>query len=641
MGSVQPLEDVSKSILDKYAEERNKRLKDDGQKQYINFRAKGLTNLDKDPWVDYNDPRVKNAPLKDGVHIKYLITGAGVNGVILAGRFIEAGISSKDIVCVDVAGGFGGTWYYNRYPGVMCDVEGYCYIPFLEETGYQPRHKYSYGQEIRGQIERSADHFGIRGQFCTSIDSQIWDEEKKLWVVTMTRTVGEPSTSTTFTVYADFIMMSSAPFILPKMPNLPGFEELHRKKHVFHSARWDYEYTGGTQEKPDLEKLRGKRIAIIGTGATAIQIVPELAKWADHVYVVQRTATHVGPRNQAETDPEQWAKITSEKGWQKKRRLAFDTYVSNSKKNGPDLVNDGWTATPAGSGFLGSNSKFVTPDKVEEHIKELNALDVPRTEYLRNRVNEIVKDEHTAEKLKAWYGSWCKRPTFHDEYLQTFNKPNVTLIDTDGKGLDRYTENGFQYNGTDFEIDALILATGFTVDPGLDPSEKGRIVLKGRDGLAMKEYWHSPDSGSLLGVAMPGFPNLFGYFRGSPASWNHTSSMESEATLVASIVTQAQKQVGQGQRVVVEASKEGAQEYGSEVAKRAAWFAAMPTCTPGYFNGEGMATLQQRKPKTREQMIQQGRKAPWGGGPIDYREMTENYAANKNLRGFTVEAVAA
>jgi len=241
----------------------------------------------------------------------------------------------------------------------------------------------------------------------------------------MTRTVGDPSTSTTFTVYAEYIMMSSAPFILPKMPDLLGFEDLHRKKHVFHSARWDYEYTGGTQEKPDLEKLRGKRVAIIGTGATAIQIVPELAKWADQVYVVQRTATHVGPRNQAETDPEYWAKMTSEKGWQKKRRLAFDAYVSNSKGYGPDLVNDGWTATPAGSGFLGSKSKLVAPNEVEEHIKDLYTLDLARTESLRKHVDKIVKDKHTAEEIlatqKHLFPVWTMK-RFNEE---SFSNPKV------------------------------------------------------------------------------------------------------------------------------------------------------------------------------------------------------------------------
>ncbi|KAH7070090.1 hypothetical protein FB567DRAFT_573611 [Paraphoma chrysanthemicola] len=619
-------DDAIEALINKYDQERNKRLKKAGNKQYADTRSKGLEVLAKDPWVDYNDPRVRDAPLKDGASIKYLITGAGINGVVFAGRLIEAGIDSKDIVCVDFAGGFGGTWYYNRYPGVMCDVEGYCYVPFLEETGYQPRHRYSYGHEIRRQIERSADHFGIQAQFCTTINSQIWDEEKKLWVVTMTRTVGEPSVSTTFTVYADFVLISGASLQWPKIPVLPGWDDLYRNKRVFHSARWDYEYTGGTPEKPDLSKLKGKRVAIIGTGATAVQIVPELGKWAEHVYVVQRTPTHVGIRNQIETDPDEWAKITSEKGWQKKRRRVFDAYVSYSTGGGPDIINDGWTDTPAGTAFLGSNRKIVAPDEVEEHIKELHALDLPRTQLLRSRVDEIVKDKETAEKLKAWYASWCKRPSFHDEYLQTFNKPNVTLVDTDGKGIDRYTEKGIVYNGVEYEVDALILATGFTFAAEEDLSDKMRITVQGRDGLTMKNYWHSPDSGTLLGIAMPGFPNFFGsVFRGGPVTWNHTSTMDTLARLIASVVAQAQKKAGQGERVIIEASKEAERQYGLEVAKRALWYTA--------------GAFEEKKPKTNEELIQEGKKLPWGSGPIDFAQMADKWVAKGDLEGFAIEIV--
>jgi len=523
----------------------------------------------------------------------------------------------------------------------MCDVEGYCYVPFLEETGYRPRHRYSYGHEIRSQIERSADHFGIRGQFCTRIDSKIWDENKKLWIVTMTRTIGDPSMSETFTVTSEFVIIAGGPFRFPKIPKLPGWNEFYRKKYAFHSARWDYNYTGGTQEKPDLVKLRGKRVAIIGTGATAIQIVPELAKWAEHVYVVQRTPSYVGVRNQTETDPEHWANITREKGWQEKRRITFDAYVSNSEGYGPDVIDDGWTHTPAGSGFLGSKSKIVALNEVEEHIKELHELDFPRTELLRKRVDEIVEDEGTAEKLKAWYGSWCKRPSFHDEYLQAFNKPNVTLIDTDGKGLDGFTENGVLFKGIEYEIDALILATGFTFGMSLDPSEKLAATIKGRNGLSMKDYWHSADSGTLLGVALPGFPNVFSYFgRGSGATWNFTSVVETQAALITSIMKQAQKQAGPGQRVVIEASKEGESQYGQEVAKRTTWFSVMPTCTPGYFNGEGAAAFEGQVPKTEEQLVNEGKKMAWGTGPMDYKEMTEDYAARGDLKGFTIEVVA-
>ncbi|KAH6620572.1 cyclohexanone 1,2-monooxygenase [Boeremia exigua] len=631
--------DRIEALLKKYDQERDKRLKKEGASQYIDIRSEDVEALGKDPWIDYNDPRVKNPPLKDGDHVKVLITGAGINGLVFAGRLIEAGISNKEVVCVDAAGGFGGTWYYNRYPGVMCDVEGYCYVPFLEETGYRPRHKYSYGHEIRGQMERSADHFGIQGQFCTKTDSKIWDEDKKLWIVTMTRTVGEPSISETFTVTSEFVVIAGGPFSFPKIPQLPGWNDFRKKNHAFHSARWDYSYTGGTQEKPDLVKLRGKRVAIIGTGATAIQIVPELAKWAEHVYVVQRTPTYIGERNQTETDPENWANITREKGWQEKRRTAFDAYVSNSEGYGPDVINDGWTHTPAGSGFLGSKSKIVARDEIEQHIRELYELDFPRTELLRKRVDGIVKDEGTAEKLKPWYGSWCKRPSFHDHFLQAFNKPNVTLIDTDGKGLDGFTENGILFQGAEYEIDALVLATGFTFGMSLDPSEKLGATITGRNGLSMKEYWNSADSGSLLGLALPGFPNVFSYFgRGSGATWNLTSVIETKAALLASIITQAQKQAGPGQRVVIEVSKEGESQFGQEVAKRANWFSVMPVCTPGYFNGEGAATFQE--PKTEEQVFNESKRMAWGAGPLDYKEMTKDYAARGDLKGFTVEVVA-
>lgn len=530
--------------------------------------------------------------------------------------------------------------YYNRYPGVMCDVEGYCYVPFLEETKYRPRHKYSYGHEIRGQLERSADHFGIQGQFCTTIDSKIWDDEKRLWVVTMTRAVGEPLVSMTFTVSAEFVVLSGCGLYYPKIPLLRGWDAFYKNTHVFHSARWDYEYTGGTPENPDLVKLKGKHIAIMGTGATAIQIVPELAKWADHVYVVQRTPSYVGARGQRETDPEYWTKLTSEKGWQEKRRTTFDSLVSNSAGSAPDIIDDGWTHTPAGSGFIGSDSKIVTSDGIQEHIQALHELDFPRTEELRARVDEIVKDKATAEKLKAWYGSWCKRPSFHDDYLETFNLPNVTLIDTDGRGLDGYTSQGMLLDGTEYPIDALVLATGFTFGMLLDPSEKLGAVITGREGLSMTKYWKAPESGTLLGVAMPGFPNMFSYLgRGSGVTWNYASIMEMQAKLIANIIVHASTQKS-GQRIVIEATKDGEDKYGREVAKRALWFSAVPVCTPGYFNGEGAAAFEKEERKTEEQIINEGKKAPWGAGPLEYKKMVGVYIAKGDLEGFTVEVAA-
>jgi cation diffusion facilitator CzcD-associated flavoprotein CzcO len=244
------------------------------------------------------------------------------------------------------------------------------------------------------------------GQFCTKIESQIWDDERKVRVVLMTRTLGE--NTETITVFADFVFIAGGILNIPKIPKLPGWEELRNSKRVFHSARWDYEYTGGNQEQPDLVKLKDKTVAITGTGATAVQIVPELAKWAKHVYVIQRTLSYCGYRGNRLTDKEQFKNLSKEKGWQNARRLNFNVWITNSpKRYGPNLVDDRWTHTPAGSGILGSTNKIVRPleVEVEEHIKDLYRVDRPRTDLLRKRIEDVVKDKDTAEKLKPWYGS--------------------------------------------------------------------------------------------------------------------------------------------------------------------------------------------------------------------------------------------
>ncbi|KAL2285486.1 hypothetical protein FJTKL_08149 [Diaporthe vaccinii] len=274
-----------------------------------------------------------------------LICGGGRSGILYAYRLIEAGFSSKDIVIVDIADGFGGTWYWNRYPGLMCDVKGFVYLPLLEETGYVPKHKYSYGEEIRGQSERIATRWGLQGQFCTKVDRQTWDGERHQWVVTMRRTLGEDLGAANLTVYADFVVGAGGVLSIPKIPKLSGWSEFRAKKHAFHTSRWGYAYTGGSQEKPDMTKLKGKRVSLVVTGATAVQVVPELAKWAEHLYVIQRTPSYRGQRGQAEVTPELWSTVADGPGWQHRRRLNFNSYVTNNPEQ-IDLVNDGRTHVP-------------------------------------------------------------------------------------------------------------------------------------------------------------------------------------------------------------------------------------------------------------------------------------------------------
>ncbi|KAH8745897.1 cyclohexanone 1,2-monooxygenase [Diaporthe sp. PMI_573] len=634
---------MSQELIEKYTQERAKRLRPDGVAQYIDVRSKEIQTLASDPWVNYESEAIKNAPLKDGSNIKFLICGGGHSGILYAYRLIEAGFSSKDIVNVDIAGGFGGTWYWNRYPGLMCDVEGFVYLPLLEETGYVPKHKYSYGQEIRGQSERIAAKWGLQGQFCTKVDSQTWDEDKHQWVVRMTRTLGEDLRTERLTVYADFVVGAGGILSIPKIPKLKGWSEFRAKRHAFHTSRWDYAYTGGSQEKPDMTKLKGKVVALIGTGATAVQAVPELAKWAKHLYVVQRTPSYCGPRGQAEVTPEFWSKVADGPGWQNRRRRNFNSFITNNPEP-VDLVNDGWTHVPGVSGTVGSSSKIVSSDKIGDHIQELLRVDSVATEELRARISREVKDQETAEKLKPWYGTWCKRPTFHDAYLPTFNRDNVTLIDTNGKGLDSLTENGIVFDGVEYKVDCLVLATGFVVGTTNNVSEKIGAPITGRSGVSFTEAWEKPGATTAFGLFFPGFPNFAAtHYRGAGFSYNLSSVYDIFARLFAHVVATVHRQKNYRHKVVFDISEKATERWAGEVAARAAWFGGLSICTPGYYTDEGETFGKGSSAKTDDDKdnYAKARQALWGSGPVDYQLRTESYVAKEGniLEDFTIDVV--
>lgn len=647
---------MAQTLVDKYAQERDKRIRADGVAQYIDVKTKEMRDLGRDPWVDYESPRITNPPLRDGDSIKFLIFGGGHNGILYAVRLIEAGFSSKDIVIVDIAGGFGGTWYWNRYPGLMCDVEGFVYLPLLEETGYVPKHKYSYGSEIRGQSERAAAKWGLQGLFCTKVDKQVWDEDRRQWGVDMSRTLffkdGVPQTER-LTVHADFVVAAGGVLSLPKVPKLAGWSEFRANKHAFHTSRWDYAYTGGSQEKPDMTKLKGKRVAIIGTAATAVQVVPEVAKWAEHLYVVQRTPSYCGPRNQAEVTPEMWATVADGPGWQDRRRRNFDSYVTNNPE-APDLVNDGWTHVPGVSGFTGSDRWAVSPEGVQEHVKRLFEIDVAAADELRARISREVADQAVAEKLKPWYGTWCKRPTFHDEYLPAFNRDNVTLIDTNGKGLESLTPNGIMFDGVEYEVDCLILATGFVAASSSNGVTKRLDApIIGRGGASLDEEWDRPGASTAFGLFMPKFPNFAATFlRGGGTTYNLSAAFDVFARLfarVASVLHQhnninnssGNEQEG-GKKLVFEVSEQTLERWAGEVARRAAWFHVLSVCTPGWYNAEGTA-FDHGSPvgaDAEKKNYAKARGSLWGGGGLDYQRIIEEYMAKEAnvLSDFVVEA---
>ncbi|KAI4592831.1 hypothetical protein KJ359_010384 [Pestalotiopsis sp. 9143b] len=624
---------MDSELKNKYNEEREKRVRAPTSKQLSSFRSAALTELDSDLFVDHDAIATEEPPLKDGDKIKFLIVGGGHNGIVHAHHLIKAGFKTEDIVIVDNAGGWGGTWYWNRYPGLMCDVEGYCYLPLLEETGYMPKHKYSYGAEIRGQSERAAARFGLRGMFCTKVEKTLWDEKVGRWITELKRTLGAKHDNISLTVEAQFLISAGGVFYSPAFPDLPGFTDFRQQKHVFHTSRWDYDITGGSQLDPSLHKLKDKRVGIIGTGATAIQVVPHLAKWGKHLYVFQRTPSYCGPRGQMVTDPSDWKKIAYKEGWQLERRENFNHFISDNPQP-LDLVSDGWSNHRSFAGIVGT-PKDITPENYDAHLQYMYDMDAERANRVRAHIASQVKDPATAEKLKPWYPGWCKRPTFHDDYLSSFNQSNVTLVDTDGKGVEAYTTNGVVANGSEYELDVIVLATGFFSSSSEDGSPAVRMgaPVTGRDGQDLGEKWISEDFGTLFGVATHGFPNLFFHGNsGTGSSPNLTSAFDASGRIIAHIVAEACKRGdGDGDRVIVSVSKEAEEKYTHEVMKRAHGYRVLTTCTPGYFAGYPSETRKQSRAGLK--------RAGWGYGLNDYYRMTGDYITKGTIEGIQIDNV--
>lgn len=495
----------------KYAEERQKRM--------IAGRA-DIRDLTRDgAFAHYLDdpftPLVERDPISDDVDVA--IIGAGIAGVVTGARLREAEISR--IRLIDVAGGIGGTWYWNRYPGVMCDVESYVYMPMLEEMNYVPKTRYAFGDEIRGHLEAISRKYDLvrDALFHTRVEKSKWDEGVARWVVTTDR--GDE-------IRARYLIMAVGILNLMKLPMIPGMERFAGKS--FHSARWDYAYTGGSSSG-NLTHLADKVVGVIGAGASAIQCVPPLAESAKHVYVFQRTPSAVGVRGNAPTH-EHFARSLSP-GWQKERMENF-TAVMGGRTVAHDLVDDGWTHHMA---------KVVNPHaepgmSLDEIAQENEELDYAVMEEHRSRIDAIVADARTAESLKPYYRYLCKRPCFHDEYLHAFNRPNTTLVDCPS-GVERVTERGLVANGREFAVDCIIYATGFEAEATPFPRRAGHPIL-GRGGVSLAEKWKDGVQ-SLHGMMTRGFPNLF--ISPAPAqqaviSVNHTHVMVTGAEHIAATI---------------------------------------------------------------------------------------------------------
>ncbi len=548
----------------KYAEEKNRRLRTEGQSQYVRPSAAVALDYAADPHLAMS-PR---EPISEEIDV--IVLGAGWGGILASYHLARAGVTN--VRNLDSAGDFGGVWYWNRYPGIQCDNDAYCYLPLLEDTGFMPSKKFSDGAEIQAYAKQIAEKFGFadKALFHTLVNSLRWDEGIKRWHVGTNR--GDA-------IRARHVVMACGVLNMPKLPGIPGIECFKGK--MFHTARWDYAYTGGSADNPTLDRLAGKRVAILGTGATAIQAVPLLAKAAKQLYVIQRTPSTVDKRANPATDS-QWI-ASLEPGWQAERQANFHRAAMEMFAPGePDLICDIWTeisrnlaADFAANGY---------PASAEEFMAKREVVDYQVMERLRRRVEDMVDDPATVEALKPWYRHLCKRPLSSDEFYPSFNRSNVQLIDvSDTKGVERLTEMGFVANGVEYGVDCMIFASGFEVTSDLE-RRWGIDRVEGRGGKSIYDHWRKGPV-TLHGTMTHGFPNQYyiGYIQGG-LNASVTEQFGRQGEHIAHIISEALKR-GVAE---VEPSRAAQEDYVRTFNELQVDISDyVNSCPPGYFNNEG------------------------------------------------------
>ena len=558
-------------VLEKYRVEREKRLRADGTAQYTEL-TDAYAEFDRDPFVE---PGFTRDPVIEETDV--VVIGAGIGGLTTAVQLVKKGVT--DIRILDRAGDFGGTWYWNRYPGCMCDVEGYVYIPMLEETGFMPTEKYAKAPEIFRQCQLLGEKFDLysKALFQTETHEAHWDEEAERWTVTTDR--GD-------VLKARFSVVAGGILHKAKLPRIPGIESFEGS--TFHAARWNYEVTGGgPTELPT--KLGDKTVAIVGTGATAVQVVPTIAPVTKQVYVVQRTPSAVGVRNNASTDSDWY--FNQKPGWQQDRMWNFTAMTSGLPLE-QDMVGDAWTEVYRGNMAFGGEDKTKMPN--DQRL----LVDIEIMDRWRDRIEKTVQDQETAEKLKPWYDLWCKRPCYHDEYLPAFNRPNVKLLDTDGKGVEAITRTGIVVEGKEYPVDIIVFATGF--ETGTMYKSRMHFEIYGKGGKSLSEDWaEGANAHTLHGLLSRGFPNAFLYSGaqgGFATSIVH--SLQEHGRHVAEIVSRMKERGATTIEPTLEAEEEWWNwiltgiEYGYDQIKE---------CTPSWLNGEG-----NRDPSRMKMMIYLG-----------------------------------
>lgn len=546
-------------MRERYRSERDKRLK------AVNFIGKNqyMGNLDKYEIDPYTEKLIPRKPLTDQIEIA--IVGGGFAGLLTSARLSEVGLGKNHFRLFEKGGDVGGTWYWNRYPGATCDVEAAVYMPLLEEMNVFPSHKYTGGPEILRHCKNIATNYNIYDSciFQTSVTRTVWEEDSKLWRI---------ETNRNDCVKAKYVVLCDGVLTKPKLPKIEGIDSF--KGHGFHTARWDYNFT-----KKDLSGLNGLKVAIIGTGASAVQIVPELAKSCGHLYVFQRTPSAIFPQNNVKTKESFKAKLRP--GWSKIWRHKYDQFAEQGLAN----------ALVADTSNKGIPKKVLNFEQANLRVMEM----------IRGRVDKVVKNEQVAELLKPYYYMGCKRPCFHDEYLKSFNCPNVTLVDTNGVGIQKVTSNGPVFDGKEYNVDVLIWATGF------DVGYTKYISVEGKKGISLVAK-NKSGAETLYGINSRDFPNLF--MIGGPQSaypFNYVSLLAQQSEHVAKVLEYCAKNKVRTIEPDPIAEAEWVQQILRHYKPEGKKF--LTNCTPGYYNNEGLVN------EWPEQ------NARYGLGPLKYYEV--------------------
>ena len=560
-------------LTKRYASEREKRIRTDAEAQFVQLSHDSpFANkyLEEDTYCQ----RVEREPIQDEREV--IVIGGGWVGMLTAARLIQAGVT--DVRIVESGGDFGGTWYWNRYPGAQCDIESYSYLPLLEETGYVPKLRYSFAPEIYEHAQRIGHHFGLyeKAVFQTWVTELRWLEDSHQWLV---------KTNQGDAMRARHICLGTGPANRPRLPGIPGVDRF--LGHSFHTCRWDYEYTGGSHEG-NLKNLTDKTVAIIGTGATAVQCVPALGESAKQLYVFQRTPSSVDIRNNSETDPE-WA-ASLKPGWQKERQKKFGEAFLGGPID-PAFIDDGWTR-------LTRNVRALAAQANGKIANLVQLADFKTMEEIRSLVDETVKDPKVAEKLKAYYNQFCKRPTFNDHYLGTFNRENVELVDVSStRGVEEITERGIVANGQEYEVDCIIYASGFEITSSYE--RRLGIPIFGVGGQSIFEHWQN-GMRSMHGLMVSGFPNLFmcggGFVFQLGANYAH--GIDVQARHVAYIISELANRGVQSANVSNMAEEQWIADQLDTKISGFVLGGSPDTCTPGYYNQEG--TTQRYRDVRRE-----------------------------------------